>query len=199
MAPVGNMRRHNQREKSGTKHGRTCSRAPAAFPITRATWTGLAKWAIAKTEPQEAKRYCTSKIGAKIVYIKAALTWCQTCCSLMKSPSLEDLFSEQKEMSDIASTARRVPASQKHQAKAAKHNTSLKLPPLFLQQLPETGLSKGFRGGRHMWHVFGQVSQVLQWTLGHLNPRVWAESLHSSAVNSTRFVLKPVTLKCPAA
>lgn len=44
-----------------------------------------------------------------------------------------------------------------------------------------------------MWHVLGQVSQVLQWTLGHLNLRVWAESLHSSAVNSICFVLKTVT------
>lgn len=25
-----------------------------------------------------------------------------------------------------------------------------------------TWLSKGFRGGRRMWHVFGQVSQALQ-------------------------------------
>lgn len=65
-------------------------------------------------------------------------------------------------MLDIACTASRVPASQKHQSRAAKHNTSLKPPPLFLQQLPETGLSKGFRGGRHMGHVFGQVSQAPQ-------------------------------------
>lgn len=35
-------------------------------------------------------------------------------------------------MLDIASTASRIPASQKHQARVAKHNTSLKLSPLFL-------------------------------------------------------------------
>lgn len=51
-------------------------------------------------------------------------------------------------MLDVASTASHVPASQKHQARAAKHNTSSKLPPLFLQQLLGTRLSKGFRGGK---------------------------------------------------
>lgn len=171
---------------------------PYTCCLSRATWAGLVKWAITKVKPQEAKHYCASKTGANVAYIRAALAWCQMCCSLTKSLPPEDLFKQQKEMLDIASTVKPVPASQKHQARAAKHNTSLKLPPLFLQQLPETWLAKGCRGRRHTWCVFGQVSWALQWTLGHLNPRAWAESLHSSAVNSTCFVLKTLTLKCPA-
>lgn len=94
-------------------------------------------------------------------------------------------------MLDIASP---VPASQKHRARVAKHNTSLKLPLLFLQQLP--GLkhdSQKASEEKNMWHVLGQMSQVLQWTLGHLNLRVWAESLHSSAVNSICFALRTLT------
>lgn len=63
-------------------------------------------------------------------------------------------------------------ASQKHEARVAKHNTFLKLPSSCLHQLPETWLPKDFRVGRHMWNVFGQVFQALQCTLGHLNTRV---------------------------
>lgn len=70
---MGNTVRNNQREKSRMKQGRTCSHAPAAFPIIQTTGAGIAKQAIAKTEPQESKRYCTSEIAANIVYIIKAL------------------------------------------------------------------------------------------------------------------------------
>lgn len=145
------------------------------------------KRAAAKAKPQEAKQSTVvlQRLGLNVACIRAALAWCQMGCSLMKSLPPEDLFKQQKEMLDIASMVKCVPASQKHQARVAKHNTSLKLPPIFPQQLPETWLAKGCREGRHRWCVFGQVSWALQWTLGHLNPRVWAELLHSRAVNSS--------------
>lgn len=48
MAPLGNIMRNNQREKSRMKQGRTSSPAPAAFPITQGTEAAIAKQAITK-------------------------------------------------------------------------------------------------------------------------------------------------------
>lgn len=59
-------------------------------------------------------------------------------------------------MLDFASTASRVPASQKHQAGVAKHNS------FKASSFSSAGLSKGFPGGRHLWCVFAQVSPALQ-------------------------------------
>lgn len=153
MFPMGNMRRNDQREKCRMKQGRTRFHAPAAFPITRATRARRAKWTITKTKRQETKHNCTSETGVNIVWFTAVLP---RCCSLMKPPSLEDLLSEQKELLDIASTASRVPVSQKHQAKGSQAQHIFKA-----SSFISRWLSKGFRGGRHLWRVFGQVSPAL--------------------------------------